>query len=135
MTELRLPAVVENIPRVIQFIEEQLEAVDCGMKAQTQISVAVDELMANVVSYAYTHGAGEVTVRFELDEATRQAAVTFIDTGMPFNPLKRPDPDVTLSAKERPIGGLGIFLVKKTMDDVRYEFSHGRNILTILKKI
>ena len=98
-----------------------------------QLDVAIDELFTNVASYAYPEGTGEVTVRFTCED--RLVSVTFLDRGIPFNPLERPDPDVSLPAAERKQGGLGIFLVRKTMDDVQYRFEDGRNILTILKHI
>ena len=135
MKELTLPATLENISEVIAFIDAELEAVDCGIKAQTQIDVAVDELFGNIVHYAYAPDTGEATVRFDFDEETRTARIDLIDSGIPFDPLAQADPDVTSSAEERKIGGLGIFLAKKTMDNLRYERVDGRNILHIQKKI
>ena len=118
MKELTVPATLENITVVTAFIDEQLEALDCSMKAQMQIDVAIDELFGNIAHYAYPDGTGDATVRFDFDETTRTASIAFIDGGVPFNPLEKADPDVTLSAEERGIGGLGIFMVKKTMDDL-----------------
>ena len=135
MTELTLKAVVENIPEVTAFIDEKLETLGCPMKAQMQIDVAMDELFANISRYAYAPGTGDATVRFAFDEATRTAAITFLDRGIPFDPLSREDPDVSLSAKERGIGGLGIFMVKKTMDRLEYRYENGMNQVTIYKKI
>lgn len=135
MKELTLEATVENIAPVTEFIDEQLEALDCPMKPQMQIDVAIDELFSNIANYAYAPGTGEATVRFDFDEQARTAAITFEDSGVPYNPLEKDDPDVTLSAQERAVGGLGIFLVKKTMDDISYEHRGGRNILTIKKRI
>ena len=135
MKELTLQAKIENIPQVIAFVDAELEALDCAMKAQTQIDVAVDEIFCNIASYAYPEKEGEATVRFEFDPADRTASVTFLDQGLPFDPLTREDPDVTLPAEERNIGGLGIFLVKKTMDSLEYRYEQGRNILTLRKKI
>ncbi len=135
MKELTVKAVVENIPRVTAFLEEELERANCPMKAIMQIGLAVDELICNIASYAYPGGSGSATVRLEIDEAAREASITFIDEGIPYDPLAKEDPDVTLSAEERQIGGLGIFLVKKTMDGMRYERRDGKNLLTIIKKI
>lgn len=135
MKELRLAATLEGIPAVTAFIDEQLEALACGMKAQMQIDVAIDEVFANIAHYAYPGGAGEAAVRFDFDPATRVATLEFEDKGVAFDPLQRDDPDVTLSAEERQIGGLGIFLVKKTMDGVEYRREDGRNVLTLRKKI
>ena len=130
-----MQAAVENIPQVTAFIDEQLEAQACSMKAQMQIDVAIDELFGNIARYAYGEGTGDATIQFDLDEATRVASVTFMDSGVPFDPLEKSDPDVTLSAEERAVGGLGIFLVKKTMDKVDYRYENGFNILVIQKKI
>ena len=130
-----MQAAVENIPQVTAFIDEQLEALACSMKAQMQIDVAIDELFGNIAQYAYKDGTGEATVRFDFDEASRMASITFVDSGTPFDPLSQADPNVTLAAEERAVGGLGIFLVKKTMDRVDYRYENGRNILTIQKRI
>ena len=135
MKTLTLEAKIDNIPVITDFINEQLEALDCAMKAQLQIDVAIDEVFTNIASYAYPDGEGMATVRMDFDPATRLSTITFEDTGIPFDPLQQQEPDVTLSAEERPIGGLGIFLVRETMDDVTYERRDGRNILTISKKI
>ena len=130
-----MQAAVENIPQVTAFIDEQLEALACSMKAQMQIDVAIDELFGNIAQYAYKDGTGEATVRFDFDEASRMASITFVDSGAPFDPLSQADPNVTLAAEERAVGGLGIFLVKKTMDRVDYRYENGKNILTIQKRI
>mgnify|MGYP002626834446 CR=1 FL=1 len=135
MKELTLTARLDNIPVVTAFIDEQLEAVDCSMKAQMQIDIAIDELFGNIAHYAYGEGTGDATVRFDFDEATRTASIAFIDGGVPFNPLEKADPDVTLSAEERQVGGLGIFMVKKTMDNLTYRYEDGKNVLTLYKHI
>ena len=105
------------------------------MKAQMQIDIAIDEIMANISLYAYAPDTGPVEVRFSYDAESRTAAITFVDRGTPFDPLQRAEPDTSLSAEERQIGGLGIFLVRKTMDGMKYRRESGQNILTILKKI
>ena len=135
MKELTLKAVIENIPQVTAFVDEQLEAIECPMKAQMQLDVAIDELFCNIASYAYGAGEGKATVRFDYDPAARRVILSFIDEGVPFNPLESDEPDVSLSAEERAIGGLGIFLVKKTMDSIKYRYENGQNILTIEKQI
>ncbi len=132
--ELTLVAKIEKISEALDFIDAQLEALDCPMKAQTQINVAADEILSNIASYAYADGTGDMTVRFEVLESPRTAVITFLDSGMPFDPLEIQDPDVTLPAEERSIGGLGIFLVKKTMDNMFYEYREGKNILRIEKQ-
>ena len=135
MKELTVKAALESASRVTAFIDEALEALDCPLKAQTQIDVAVDELFSNIASYAYAPGVGEAEVSLDFDEADRTVSITFADSGVPYDPLAKADPDVTLSAEEREIGGLGIFLVKKTMDAVEYARRDGRNVLTIRKRI
>ncbi len=135
MAEITLQAKVENIRQVVAFVEEKLEAMGCAMKAQMQLSIAVDELFTNIACYAYAPGSGMATVRVEAISGGQQARITFIDQGVPYNPLKKEDPDITLSAEERPIGGLGVFMVKKTMDEMDYRFENGNNILTIVKTI
>ena len=135
MKELTLAATLDNIEVVTAFIDEQLEALDCSMKALMQIDIAIDELFGNIAHYAYGDAAGEATVRFDFDEATRMASIAFIDGGVPFNPLEKAEPDVTLSAEERAIGGLGIFMVKKSMDKLEYSHENGYNVLTVHKQI
>lgn len=135
MKELTVNAIVENIPAVTAFIDEKLEELACSPKAQCQIDVALDELLCNIARYAYAPGTGDATVRFGYDEDSRMVAITFIDAGKPFNPLEKPDPDTSLPASERKIGGLGIYLVRKTMDRMEYRYENGTNQLTIYKKI
>lgn len=135
MKELTVEAVLENIDTVTDFVDARLEELDCSMKVMAQINVAVDELFSNIARYAYQPETGSATVRVEVTENPLEVVITFMDHGVPYDPLKKADPDVTLSADERKIGGLGIFLVKKTMDDVKYEYRDGQNILKICKKI
>ena len=133
--ELTLPAEIERLPEVLSFVEEQLEEVGCPMKAQMQIAVCAEEIFVNIASYAYAPGTGRVTVRVETALEPRSASITFIDSGVAFNPLEKEDPDVSLPAEEREIGGLGIFMAKKTMDEVRYERAGGYNVLTLIKRV
>lgn len=133
MKELTIEATVENIGKVTAFVDEQLEAIGCPLKAQTQIDIAIDELFGNIAQYAYNPEIGSATVRVEVEEDPLAVRITFIDNGEPYDPLAREDPDVTLSAEEREIGGLGIYMVKKSMDNVSYEYKDGQNVLRILK--
>ena len=135
MEELIVKAKDEYLDTVISFVEGQLESWECSMKVMTQVNVAVEEVFVNISHYAYVPGEGDVTIRLEFDEKERGLTITFIDSGMPFDPLAKPDPDITLSAEERKIGGLGIYMVKKSMDDVYYEYTDGKNILKLTKKI
>lgn len=135
MKELTIAATVENIEAVTAFVDEQLEALDCPMKAQMQIDIAIDELFGNIAHYAYNPDVGEATVRVEVMEDPLSVVITFIDGGVPYDPLTQADPDITLSAEERAIGGLGIFMVKKTMDEITYRYENGSNILSIRKNL
>ncbi|MBQ6442057.1 MAG: SpoIIE family protein phosphatase [Lachnospiraceae bacterium] len=132
MKELRIEAKVDNLAAVQDFVGAFLEEKGCGMKTQLTIDVAVEEIFVNIASYAYGDSVGDALIRVE--EAEGGAAITFIDSGVPYDPLAKEDPDITLSAAERQIGGLGIFMVKKSMDDMRYERRDNHNILTIVKK-
>ena len=135
MKELNIAATVENIEAVTNFVNEQLEALDCPMKAQMQIDIAIDELFGNIAHYAYNPEIGKATVRVEVIEDPLAVTITFIDNGVPYDPLAKADPDTTLSAEEREIGGLGIYMVKKSMDDITYEYKDGQNILAIKKNL
>ena len=133
--ELVIKAVTENLPDVQAFVDEHLETMDCPMKAQMQIGIAVEEIFVNIASYAYGPDKGNATVRVEVSEGPVCVTITFVDHGKPYDPLSRDDPDVTLAADARPIGGLGIFMTKQLMDDVAYEYRDGMNILTLKKNL
>ena len=135
MKEMTLPAVVENIAQVTDFVNAQLEEIGCPMKAQVQIDIAIDELFGNIAQYAYNPETGPATVRVEVSDAPISVTITFMDHGVPYDPLQKEDPDITLSAEERGSGGLGIFMVKKTMDEITYEYKDGQNIRRIRKDI
>ena len=135
MKELTIAATVENIETVTDFVNEQLEALDCPVKAQMQIDIAIDELFGNIAHYAYNPETGNATVRVEVINEPLSVVITFIDKGVPYDPLKNEDPDITLSAEERSIGGLGIYMVKKSMDEITYTYKDGQNILSIKKKL
>lgn len=134
MRELTVEATIKQIETVTNFVDEQLEAAGCPQKILAQIHIAVDELFGNIAKYAYGDSVGTATVRVENREDPRAVAITFLDRGMPYDPLARTDPDVTLCAEERGIGGLGIFMVKKSMDMMSYQYQDGQNILEIVKK-
>jgi sigma-B regulation protein RsbU (phosphoserine phosphatase) len=131
--ELTLEASADNLERALAFADAELEAAGCSAKTKMQIDVAVDEIFVNIANYAYAPDTGSVTVRAETLSDPKRIRITFADGGVPYDPLSRPDPDVTLSAAERSIGGLGIYLVKKAMDEGRYEYRDGHNILTLKK--
>ena len=133
MSELKIEAKAENMAHVLAFVDECLEKLKCPMKIQMQIDIAVEELFINVASYAYVPDTGDVML--QIDSDGESIFVTFIDSGGRFDPLARPDPDVTLAAEKRQIGGLGIYMVKKSMDEMKYQRVDGQNILTIRKSM
>ena len=135
MKEMTTEASVENLEKVIAFVDEQLEECGCSMKQQMQLDVAVEELFVNVAYYAYAPGKGDVVIRTEAAEDPLCVSVTFTDSGRPFNPLEKEDPDTTVPMAERQIGGLGIFMAKKNVDEMLYEYRDGKNILTIRKML
>ena len=135
MKELPIVATVDNIGIVTDLVNEQLEALACPMKAQMQIDIAIDELFGNIAHYAYHPEVGNATVRVEVTEEPLAVIVTFIDRGVPYDPLNAAEPDITLSAEDRQLGGLGIYMVKKSMDEISYEYKDGKNILSIKKKL
>ena len=134
--ELTLEAKIDNNERFTDFVNTELEAMDCPMKAQMQIDTAIDEVLANVAAYAYGDGTGPVSLRIGQEDEPRAVTIRFTDSGIPFNPLEKEVPDsISLSADDRPIGGLGIYLVRKLMDDVAYEYKDGKNVLMLKKLI
>ena len=131
--KMTVDATVDNLNKVLAFIDEQLEANNCPMRVMLEIDVAAEEISVNVASYAYTSGVGSVAIEVNFEEQPKAVAIRFIDSGIPYNPLEKEDPDVTLPAEKRGIGGLGVFMVKKSMDEVTYEYKDGKNHLTIRK--
>ena len=134
MRELKLPATIDSINRVTDFVDRELEKIGCPIKNVYQINIAIDELLANISMYAYEK-SGEAIVQYEVERSPAAVVLRFIDSGVPYNPLDKEDPDVTLSAEQRNIGGLGIFMVKQSMDHVSYEYKDRKNIVTIKKII
>ena len=133
MREIKVAAFRPDIDKIITCVEEMLEDAGCPMKTVFQINTVIDEVFTNIADYAYGPKGGEATVRIEILPEPRRLWLEFSDAGIPFDPLAKEDPDVTLSAEERTVGGLGIFLVKKLMDKVGYAYSGGRNVLTMEK--
>ena len=135
MTNKTFPAKAEALSDVIGFVEQMLECFECPMKTQTALCIAIEEVFVNVAHYAYGDGEGSVTLGIGFDKDNRTLTFRMTDSGVPFDPLKKPDPDITLSAEEREIGGLGIFITKKTMDSLSYAYENGENILTMIKNL
>ena len=135
MTTKKFKAQTDELSDVLSFVDLMLEKYECPMKIQTALCVAIEEVFVNVAHYAYGDGEGEMTLGIDFDEESRSITFRMTDGGIPFDPLKKPDPDITLSAEDREIGGLGIFITKKTMDTISYSNTDGKNILTMTKKI
>ena len=134
MTNRTFAAKTEALPELLGFVEEMLDVFECPMKTQIAVCVAIEEVFVNVAHYAYAGGEGDVTLGIGFDADSGEATFRLSDRGIPFDPLQKPDPDITLSAQEREVGGLGIFITKKTMDTVTYRYENGENILTMTKK-
>jgi len=134
-SELEIEAVLDNLDTVLDFIDTHLQNADCPMRAQMQIRLAAEEIFVNIANYAYVPGKGKAIVRVEFSEDPVTVSITFIDHGIPYDPLEKSDPDISLKAEERDIGGLGVFLAKKTMDDVTYEYINGQNVLKLKKNL
>ena len=128
------PAKIDALSDILGFVDRTLEYYECPMKIQTAICVAIEEVFVNVAHYAYGDGEGNIRFGISFDEESRALTFCMIDQGVPFDPLNIPEPDITLSAEEREIGGLGIFITKKTMDKIAYSYENGENILTMTKK-
>lgn len=135
MNEFVIEATRENLPKVISFVNEHLEAADCNMRTQVQIDIAVEELFINIASYAYDPEIGTAVVQVTVTDEPLSVEITFIDNGRQYDPLAKDDPDITLPINKRKKGGLGIFMVKNSMDDIHYEYADGKNILTIKKNL
>ena len=135
MTNKTFPAKTESLSEVLGFVEQTLESFECPMNAQMAICVAIEDVFVNVAHYAYPQSDGDMTLHIGFDAESRTITFRMTDQGIPFDPLKKPDPDITLSAEDREIGGLGIFITKKTMDSLSYAYENGENILTMIKKI
>lgn len=133
--EIEVEAKIDNLDRITEFVEEILTAISCPFKTKMQIDIAVEEIFVNIANYAYAPGTGTAKISVELPEDPASVEITFTDSGIPYNPLIKPDPDTTLPAEDRQIGGLGILMTKKTMDELTYEYKNGCNILTMKKYI
>ena len=135
LKSITVEAVIQNVETVTEFVNTVLEENDCPMKVQMQIDVAIDEIFGNIAYYAYGNSCGNATIQIEMEDNPPKITLIFIDQGTPYNPLENKDPDITLDIEDREIGGLGIFLVKKTMDELSYEYVDGQNILTMKKEL
>ena len=135
MKEITLSATIENVEKVTDFVNVELERINCPAKAKAEIDIAIDELFSNIANYAYNPEVGDTTVKVEIQDKPQAVVLTFMDKGVPYNPLLKEDPNTKLPIKDRTVGGLGIFMVKKSMDSIEYEYKEGHNILKIKKNI
>lgn len=137
-------AKVDNLDEATAFVETELEELGCGMKQMMQLTVALEEIFVNIAHYAYSKtgadgkqipdtGTGPMSIAIDFKDGN--VYLRFEDKGIAYNPLEKADPDITLSAEEREIGGLGIYMVKKSMDDVIYQREGEKNVLTLVKKL
>ncbi|MCR5020630.1 ATP-binding protein [Ruminococcus sp.] len=137
MKELKVEATIENLSKVFTFLKDALDTCDCPARTKRQIKLCVEEVFMNITHYAYNPETGTATIKFSVENGDKppRAVISFEDSGKPYDPLKKEDPDVEADLDERPIGGLGIYLVKTTMDAVAYEHKDGQNVFTIEKEI
>ena len=134
MNELTVEARLDNLEKVIDFISRNLEEAGGSPAIEIQVHLAVEEIFVNVASYAYEPGTGPVTIQCGPLGSDR-FEIIFIDQGVPYDPMAKDDPDVTLDIEERQIGGLGIFLAKQYMEEMNYRYENGSNILTMIKNL
>jgi anti-sigma regulatory factor (Ser/Thr protein kinase) len=135
MFELEIDAKINKLEEVLNFVNEHLNKTNCPEKTRIQVDIAVEEIFVNIAHYAYNPKVGKATIRVEITDNPVSISLTFMDNGKPYDPLAKKDPDVTLSAEQRTIGGLGIYMVKKSMDEIQYTYKNGTNVLTFKKKL
>ena len=135
MYKWTLDATIENVETITGLIDEKLEEAGASMKAEMQINIVIDEIFSNIAKYGYASGKGDATVTLDILQDPLRAESTFINSGEPYDPLAQEDPDIHAALDDRPMGGLGILIIKKTMDDVSYEFKDKQNILTVVKAL
>ena len=135
MNKLTVPAKIENLQKVMDFLDDHLNSVDYVLKARLQLELSIEEVYVNIVNYAYGSEEGEIIICCNVSQSPLKVTMQFIDYGKPYNPLENEAPDILLNAEEKEIGGLGIFLIRNNVDDISYKYLDGKNILTIQKKL
>ena len=135
MKRLTVPARSDQLANVLAFITLELEAHGCPPKACLKLAVVAEEIFVNIAHYAYAPDEGDATIEIAVTGDPPIAVLNFVDSGVPYNPLEKPDPNVSLSAEEREIGGLGIYMVKEIVDSIHYEYAKNRNVLTLTKAL
>jgi anti-sigma regulatory factor (Ser/Thr protein kinase) len=133
MKTLELPALMDNLDEFLDFVITGIHQAISDKKNLFQIRLVCEEIIVNVIHYAYPDGEGNVAVSYDISPDQGLLTITIADRGVPFNPLEKDDPDISLPLDERPIGGLGIFMVKSIMDEVRYQRENDMNTLTLTK--
>ena len=131
--KLDIEARVKNLPAVTDFIGKSISCLKISQMELSQVLIVAEELFVNIASYAYKPGIGRVCLLTRVSRQENSIEITFIDSGVKYNPLEREDPDITLEATKRKQGGLGVFFVKKKMDKMTYSYEDGKNILTVKK--
>ncbi len=138
MNEITVKATLENVDKVIEFICNPLKELEFNKKSIMHVRLACEEILVNIISYAYDDSPSNenktINIKYEITKEEKEIRITFEDSGIPFNPLEHKDPDITLKGKDRAPGGLGIYMTKKFMDDIQYEYLDNKNILTVRKK-
>ena len=133
--ELVIEAVVDNLDDVNLFVHKSIEQFEVSKRTLMQLDLVVEEIFVNIANYAYSPNTGLVKILLQTDIEPLSISLTFIDSGVPYNPLEKSDPDVNISADDRQIGGLGIFLTKNLVDDITYQFVDGQNVLQLTKSL
>ena len=135
MKSIKIVANADLLDDVINFLDEILEENDCPIKTQMQIDIVVEEVFVNIAYYDYDGYEGMVEIKVDITDNPRTVTIIFVDDGKPYDMRNTKEPDITLSAEERKIGGLGIFMVKNSMDSVDYEYKDNQNIVTLKKRL
>ena len=135
MKMLETTSEMSNLSQVKAFICAELETTGLAKDVLHQIRMAVEEIFVNISEYGYDNSAGPVTISAGTDGKSSAVLVKIADSGLPFDPLENKSPDLTVPIAQRRKGGLGIFMVRRVMDEVSYEYKDGQNILTMIKYI
>ncbi len=133
--EITVPADLRQLPAVVTLIDSMLNDLQCPAKSRIHVKITVDEIFSNIILHANLLKGEMVTVCARTETDPSAIEITFTDKGRPFDPLSVAEPDVTASAQKRPVGGLGLFMVRRMMDTVKYEYVNDKNILTVRKNL
>lgn len=135
MSKIRVQAKLDNLDKVLGFVNKQLKSVRSDVKEGLQLELSIEEAYVNIVNYAYGSDGGDIEIRSKMDNNPLEITIQFIDSGIPYNPLKNEDPNISLNTEDKELGGLGILLIKNNVDQMEYEYNNGKNIFTIKKKL